>query len=404
MLSPILARATLMIVMGALASGAKATQLDYRLYQQSFDPAHPSVSNVTLLQSLPGGLSSDIGTAWSNYINAAVPNILQTVQAADWVKPGYTLYNARLNIPAIDSIDVIGPGNTVQPVFSPSNPMHVRLVIHCNGARLDADSTTDFTNGANDPSFHVTFDLTANIDVGVGPTLAMVTVSDASVTFSDATYTPDNASAKLAAAIDTIRGFFGAQTTANRVAELFDGNTIDLTGYLRKVVQQVQQNLTRNLFNSSTVAAGVFLDSSGLSFVIAPRVVANAAGIMHGELVVTGTAQLAALGAPAASPGGSSCGGFLTVHDWVQVQPPYLLSLNPLAFSTAPAPTQTLDGQITFSGGQVQATQQGWSCSYQVSGLASGFANNISFTAAAGGSASSPNSPVISETLVGCNN
>lgn len=367
-------------ILPAAWCAADTGPLNYTLYLQSFDPAQPNATTVKQADVLPGGLKTDITNAWNGYVALARPRILQTVQQADWVKKGYTLSNARLAINGIDSIDVVEMNPAGTSTIPPIDASHPMIVIRSTQARLDADSTTDIPGYPN-PSFHVTFDMTVNVHLGIGPMATQVTVAGADVQFANAAYFPDNAAAHLGSVIDTLRSIFGVQSIAARVAQGINSSNINITDYIRKYVQRATVALTGQYVKNGWVGAGIFLDQTSLSFVVQSRGIPNSNGRMTGTLTVVGPQANAGV-----APGSASCTGIFKVHDTVQTQPPYVATLVPLRFLSATPPTQTLDANISVTGGSPAAAPSGYSCQYNVAGLAQGYANNIGFvTVAAGG-------------------
>lgn len=369
--------------------------LNYTLYLQSFDPAQPNTSTVQQADVLPGGLKGDITNAWNNYVAVATPQILQTVQQADWVKKGYTLSNARLAINGIDSIDIVTANPAGTSTIPPVDASHPMIVIHSTRARLDADSTTDIPGYPN-PSFHATFDITVDVHLGLGPMATAVTVSGADVQFSNAAYFPDNAAAKLGAVIDVLRSIFGAQSAAAKVAQQINTSNINITGYIRTYVRHATGNLTAQYLEKGWVGAGIFLDRNALSFVVQSRGIPNRSGRMSGTLTVSGPQVNASV-----APGSGSCSGLFKVHDSVQTQPPYVATLVPLTFLGVAPPSQTLDSNITVAGGSPASAPGGYSCQYNVAGLAAGYANNISFVSVAAGGPSGGSVTLTSGVTVG---
>jgi hypothetical protein len=356
-----------------------ADNLGYRAYLQSFDPAKPTVSGVTVGATFYGLFGTDIVNAWNEFTTKVAPVWKDDLTKADYAGKGYTLEHPTPQISGVDSVEM-----RVAPVQDPLAPPRFRapttsapvVVIHSTGTRIDAGSTTPNTTAGTDPTFHVTFDLTAYVLLGMGPRATEVTVPAAEVVVSNAQYFPDNATANEAEILGPLQNLFGARTFAQRVSDSLNGQTVDITGYLASSVRAADKKLL-SLVPPGQVVSGIFADSRYLNAVFAPRLQPDAGGKMVGTLTVTGTSRLPA--AQRNPPGYQDCSRAFSLSDTVQIQPDYVASLNPLSFIKGSGPSVSLDGQLSMAGGPIAPTADGWSCRYSVAGLADNFVNNVHF-------------------------
>jgi hypothetical protein len=357
-----------------------ADTLGYRAYQQEWDPAKPTVTDVKQAGALYGGLSTDLVNAWTQFTAKATPVWTSALSVPDLAGKGYTLENPRLQVSGVESTELrtsaVADRQAPAGFQSPSSIAPV-LVIHSSGTRLDAGSTSPYTTHDTDPTFHVTFDLTAYIRLTVGPRVSAVSVPSAVVVLSNAQYTPDNATANEAQSLAFLQSFFGATPFADTITGSINGQNINITGWLGPAIRTANDELRRQA-PPGYVVAGVFADPQYLNFVLAPRVQPTAGGQMAGTLTVTGESNLP-VSARAAPPAGQDCSRFINLSDTVQVQPDYVASLNPVTFQTGSGLTQKIDSQIVVNGGTIIPAANGWSCRYSVSGLADRMLNTVNF-------------------------
>ena len=383
-----------------------ADNLGYRSYLQSFDPAKPTVNGVNVGSTLYGLFGSDIVNAWNEFTAKATPVWTVTLQKPDYAGDGYTLEHPTLQVSGVDSVEM-----RVAPVQDPMVPDGFRsptalapvLVIHSTGTRIDAGSTTPYTTAGTDPTFHVTFDLTAYVLLGMGPRATEVKVPAAEVVLSNAQYFPDNATANEAQILGPLQNFFGARTFAQRVSDALNGQTVNITGYLASHVKEANKKLL-NQVPAGHVIAGIFADSQYLNAVFAPRLQPDSGGQMVGTLTVTGVGRLPATQRKA-SAGYQDCSTAFSLSDTVQVQPEYVANLNPLSFIKGSGISVSLDSQLSVNGGTIVPAADGWSCHYSVAGLADNFVNNVHFVQSGATNGSLPSfGYAIDVSFAGCSN
>jgi hypothetical protein len=355
------------------------TKIGYRVYRQSFDPAHPAVSDVTVEVTVAGALAGDIVKAWDKFSAQASTQITAKLQQPNLFRQDYTLYNVRLNIPSVDTVNLLTrspyPENRIDPV----DASHPVIAVRSLSARLDAVSTTDFTDHNNDPSFHVTFDLTAYIHLGGGVKASSLTMYSAEVFISNVKYTPDNTGATAGAVYDFYSAFFGGTPYAQVIAQSLDGKEFNIGGFVKPVIDHVLDASRAQFLNDGSVIAGIFADAQYLNIVVAPHLVPNKSGQMGGTLTVTGLGRLASAGHGGRGNVPTQCANAFAVDVAVPVQPPYVASLNPTRLLDQMPQMQSISSQISYDFAAVEAGNDGYSCGYVINGLNSSAANTITF-------------------------
>jgi hypothetical protein len=358
-----------------------ADNLGYRGYQQAWDPSKPTLTNVNVAWSLYGGLGTDVVNAWNKFTASATQDWTAQLSKPNFAGDGYTLENPRLQISGVDSVEMrVAPvQDSLAPTgFQVPSTTAPILVIHSTGTRIDAGSTTPYTSSGNDPSFHVTFDLTAYVKLAIGPKVSTVSAPIAEVVLTNSQYFPDNATANDAQILGPLQNVFGARTFAQRVADSINGQVVNIKGYLGSAINAANDEL-RKRAPAGYVVAGIFADSQWLNVVLAPHLQPNSNGQMAGTFTVSGLSGLPALQRSSSNGGNLDCSKAFGLSDSVQVQPDYVASLNPLQFQAGSGPTTSIDNQLVISSGTVQPSADGWSCRYLVAGLAENYVNYIRF-------------------------
>jgi hypothetical protein len=372
--------AVIILAVLGVHSQSWADNLGLRGYPQTWNPTQPTATALGSPKVAPGVLSTGAVDAWNQYVGIATGQITQVISASNYLGSGFTLKNPRLQIAGVENVEM-----RVAPEQDPLAPAAYQtpsgnapvIVIHSIGSRLDAGSTTPYTTSDTDPTFHVTFDLTAYVKLAIGPRATAIGLTNATVVVSNAAYTPDNATAKDAQALGPLQNFFGARSFSQQIADSLNGQSQNITGALTTAVKSANSGLGLLSPGSNFVAAGIFADAQWLNVVFAPHVQPDSNGSMNGTLTVSGLSLLPA--SQRSVPTNVNCTKLINLTDTVQVQPDYVGSLNPLQIQKGSGPTVSLNSRLSVVGGTIAPAQDGWSCQYSVTGLADQVANNIQF-------------------------
>ena len=361
------------------STGEGPNFLGVALYTQSFDPAHPAASTVaTPPQTHRGVVSTTIVNAWESYTPSVTKNIVKTIQQPGFVKGGYTIYNARLVLgDVVNSYLQIAnpPGISTIPPVGASDPL---IVVTTTQSRLDARSTSPYTSKDSDPSFHITFDLTAYIHIGGGIGASELALHSARVVVSNVDFVPDNDSAKLGSAASDLAAVFGGKGFPDQLKSAIQNSGQDIGSIVRPaLVGALAAAVPASPANGPKyVIAGIFADTQNLNVVLAPRVTPDAQGRISGTLAVND------LGRPtpnAKAAPGNGCANAFAMDVSVPVQPPYVASLKPFRLAGQTPQMQSIGSQLQYSWGFIRPGNGVWTCDYQIKGLASNSLSTIAF-------------------------
>jgi hypothetical protein len=374
-------------------------ELGFRVYEQQWQPLNPTQNSVKLTSNQPDALSSKINQEWGLFTTRA-QGVENDALNGQQVQAGVNLYNVATTIGAVQSVRMLLTPADAAPfpnalIPTPTQPV---LLIQSALSNVTANTTSPVTTRGTDPQFEVTFNLSAYVQMNIGPGVSTIAVQKAIIVVSDPQVYPMNTSAQLGEIYGDLTTFFGQTSLQDQLTQNLSNKSSDITGFVAPGIALAAAAAVGNL-PSNEMVKGAFADANGLSLVLAPVPLSpNASGQMDGQLNVSVNSTPSG-----ATPAGATCSNSFTVAAQVQVVPPLVTGLNPATFGNPNDPSLLRALSTSVSGGTIGNTGSGWSCDFVVNGLASGFANLVSFPSGLKSNGSLPNAgTVLTVVLQNC--